>query len=140
MKHWYSEEQIKTFSSSDIAMQAEEEGDFRARIGQCWFLGLDSGAVTWKSQMSKLVSLSPTELDIDGLIKAIKDCIWMRGLLCELGYPKTRSTVIFQDTTRKANSKRSQLHLTGRFGRNKQSLWNWRTKSKRSNSSDKGIK
>jgi hypothetical protein len=86
---------IRLFGYCDASRRVE--GDFRARIGQCWFLGLDSGAVSWKSQTSKLVSLSSTEAEIDALVEAVKDCIWMRGLLCELGFPQTRPTVIFQD-------------------------------------------
>jgi hypothetical protein len=47
--------------------------------------------------MSKLVSLSSTEAEIDALVEAVKDCIWMRGLLCELGYPQSSPTTIYQD-------------------------------------------
>jgi hypothetical protein len=90
-----ADKDIRLFGYCDASRRVE--GDFRARIGQCWFLGLDSGTVSWKSQMSKLVSLSSTEAEIDALVEAVKDCIWMRGLLCELGFPQTRPTVIFQD-------------------------------------------
>jgi hypothetical protein len=95
-----SDESIRFFGCCDAV-----EEDFRAGIGQCWFLGLDSGTVAWKSRMSKLVSLSFTEAVIDALIEAIKDCMWMRGLLSELGYPQARPSVVFQDN-------KSALQLT----------------------------
>jgi hypothetical protein len=90
-----ADKDIRLFGYCDASRKVE--GDYRARIGQCWFLGLDSGTVSWKSQTSKLVSLSSTEAEIDALVEAVKDCIWMRGLLYELGFPQTRPTVIFQD-------------------------------------------
>ncbi len=86
---------IQLFGYCDASRRVE--GEFRARIGQCWFLGLDSGTVAWKWQMSKLVSLSSTEAEVDALVEAVKDCIWMRGLLCELGYPQLSPTTIYQD-------------------------------------------
>jgi hypothetical protein len=95
---------IKAWETTQRCCDAVEE-DFRAGIGQCWFLGLDSGTVAWKSRMSKLVSLSFTEAVIDALIEAIKDCMWMRGLLSELGYPQARPSVVFQDN-------KSALQLT----------------------------
>jgi histone deacetylase 1/2 len=77
----------------------KRDGDSKSRCGQCWFLGKDSGTIYWKSQQAKTVSLSSTEAEIEALVEAVKDCIWLRGFLNELGFPQFNPTIIYQDNS-----------------------------------------
>jgi hypothetical protein len=61
------------------------------------FLSTDSGAVLCISRRGKIVTLSSTDAEIDALCECLKEVIWVRGFLAELGFPQTEPTVIFQD-------------------------------------------
>jgi hypothetical protein len=69
-------------------------------------LSKDSGCIYWRSKQSTLVHLSSTDAEIDALTEAVKDCIWLRGLLFDLGFPQYLPTVIYQDN-------KSAIYLTG---------------------------
>jgi hypothetical protein len=90
-----ADKMVKLFGYCDAGRRAGN--DTKSRLGQCWFLSRDSGAVYWKSSLAKLISLSSTEAEIDALVEAIKDCTWIRGLLNEIGYPQLEPTIIYQD-------------------------------------------
>ncbi len=98
---------IKLFGYADASFVAGD--DSRSQLGYCLFLNRDSGAVCARSIKDKTVSLSSTESEIKALTEIIKEIIWMRGLLAELGYPQDGPTVVYQDNT-------SAIRLSEMFG------------------------
>lgn len=86
---------IKLFGYCDASFI--RDGDSKPQLGQCWFLSYDSGAILSKSQKGKTVALSSTEAELDALVEALKECIWLRGFLNEIGYTQREPTLIFQD-------------------------------------------
>ena len=46
---------------------------------------LSGAPVNWKSTLQSIVALSTTEAKYTELTKAVKEAIWLRGLLDELG-------------------------------------------------------
>ncbi|KAH9655560.1 Integrase catalytic domain-containing protein [Citrus sinensis] len=44
------------------------------------------GAISWKSSLQSVVALSTTEAEYIALTKAVKEAIWLRGLVSELGF------------------------------------------------------
>ena len=46
------------------------------------------GAVSWKSNLQSVVALSTTESEYMAITEAIKEAIWMKGLIAELGFPQ----------------------------------------------------
>jgi hypothetical protein len=86
---------IKLFCYCDSS--TIRDGDSLPHHGIVFYLSLDSGAILWKSVKGKLVVLNSTEGEIDGLTEAIKDIIWIRGFLSELGFLQEEPTKIYQD-------------------------------------------
>ena len=43
------------------------------------------GAISWKSSLQSVVALSTTEAEYIALTEAVKEAIWLRGLVSELG-------------------------------------------------------
>jgi hypothetical protein len=89
------DKEIKLFFYCDSSFK--RGGDGKSRYGISAFLGKTSGSVYWKSQQSKVVSTSSTESEIYALVEAIKDAMWFRGLLQDLGFEQRAPTVIYQD-------------------------------------------
>ena len=44
------------------------------------------GAISWKSSLQSVVALSTTEAEYIALTEAVKEAIWLRGLVTELGF------------------------------------------------------
>ena len=90
-----SDKKIKLFGYVDASHC--KDGDSKGRYCIIWFLSLDSGSVGWKSGSFKLVHLNSTEAEVDGFVESIKDLIWYRGLLLDLGCYQDEPTIIYQD-------------------------------------------
>ncbi len=73
------DKQIRLFGYADASFIADQ--DSKSQLGYCFFLNRDSGAVCAKSIKDKTVSMSSTEAEIKALVEAIKEAIWLRGLL-----------------------------------------------------------
>jgi histone deacetylase 1/2 len=86
---------IKLFAYCDSSFI--RDGDSLPHHGICIFLSLDAGAVLCISRKGKMVVLSSTEGELDCLTECIKEIIWIRGLLNELGFIQMQPTVIYQD-------------------------------------------
>jgi hypothetical protein len=97
---------IKLFGYADASFVAG--GDSRLQLGYCFFLNRDSGAVVARSIKDKTVLLSSMESEIKALTEAIKETIWIRGLLNELGYFQDEPTLIYQDN-------QSAIRLSDKF-------------------------
>jgi len=64
---------------------------------------LGSTAISWVSQLQKIVTISTTEVEYVAVIKASKELIWLQGLLTELG--------IEQEMNVLHNDSQSAIHL-----------------------------
>lgn len=53
------------------------------------------GDVSWKSTLQSVVVLSTTEAKYMKITKAIKEALWMKGLITELGFPQGQMTFPF---------------------------------------------
>jgi hypothetical protein len=54
------------------------------------------GPVSWCSRIQRTVALSSAEAEYLAISDACKDCVWLRSLLAELGFPQG-PTVIWED-------------------------------------------
>ena len=43
--------------------------------------------VTWRSKKQNVVALSSAEAEFRGIAKGVTEILWLRKLLCELGFP-----------------------------------------------------
>ena len=50
-------------------------------------------AVSWKACLQNVVTLSTTEAEFMAITEAVKEALWMRGVLAELGLKQEKITV-----------------------------------------------
>ena len=72
-------------------------GDSKSRLAFCLFLNLTSGCIIAKSWKDNTVSHSSTEAEIKAIDALIREIVWMRGFLKELGYEQSTPTTIYVD-------------------------------------------
>jgi hypothetical protein len=65
---------------------------------------LSGSAISWKATLQATVALSTTEAEYMAIAEAVKEALWMRGILCELGIAQG-VTSVFCDS-------QSAIHLT----------------------------
>jgi hypothetical protein len=70
----------------------------KPRLAYCFFLGRTSGTIHARSFSDSAVSHSSCESEIRAIDSAIKQAIWLRGLLEELGYPQSSPTILYTDS------------------------------------------
>ena len=58
---------------------------------------LCGSCISWKSQLQPIVALSTTESEYVAATEALKEAIWLRGLISEIGFPD-KDMVIFSDS------------------------------------------
>jgi hypothetical protein len=90
------DKEIVLFGYADASFSKSGEGCL-SYLGYCFFLGKDAGTISNASSKIKTACTSSTEAEIKALREALKEVVWMRGLLAELGIRQTHPTVIFQD-------------------------------------------
>jgi len=73
-------------------------GDSHSQLGYCLFLNLSSGAICVRSSKDSTVSHSATEAEIKAIDAAIKEIVWFRGFLAELGFIQFKPTVLMTDS------------------------------------------
>lgn len=71
--------------------------DRKSVSGYCFLLA--GGCISWQAKKQNLVALSTTEAEYISLAEATKECIYLRSLLCEIGYCDiiNKPTIIFND-------------------------------------------
>ena len=74
---------IELFGFSDAAFI--RDGDSKPQYGYCFYLNRNSGAVYARSMKGNTVSMSSTEAEMKALVETVKECIWMREFLKEIG-------------------------------------------------------
>ena len=59
----------------------------RSTLGWCQWLGdKPNGLISWGSRIGKNVALSTTESEVQAAIELLKDVLWTRDFLAEIGY------------------------------------------------------
>ena len=76
------------------ASYAEEQGR-KSRSGHVYMMA--GAAVTWSCKKQPIVALSSTEAEYYSLSDVVKEALWMRQLLLEIGVPLNKPTLIHQD-------------------------------------------
>lgn len=74
---------------------ARDQDKRRSRTG--YVLRLSGGPVVWCSKMQTSVATSTTEAEFDALATTVRDVIWVRAIIQDLGQPVTKPTVVFED-------------------------------------------
>ncbi|KAL5838301.1 hypothetical protein ACOSQ3_015470 [Xanthoceras sorbifolium] len=96
------------FGKRELKVQGYVDADFagevdhrRSTTGYVFTIG--TTAVSWMSQIQKIVALSTTEAEYVAVTEASKEMIWLQGLLIELGFSQGKN-VLYSDS-------QSAIHL-----------------------------
>ena len=92
-----SDKEIELFGYADASFNKSETGVL-SYLGYCLFLSKDSGAISSASSKIKRVCTSSTDAEIRALREVVREVIWLRGFLAELGFKQLKPTTIFQDS------------------------------------------
>lgn len=100
--------------SSDFSLRGYCDSDFaadtdrrRSISGMVFTLGRNT--ISWKSSLQKVVALSTTEAEYMSLTEAVKEAVWLKGLLEEFGY-KQKSVEIFCDSQSAIALSKNNVH------------------------------
>ena len=88
--------EIKLFGFADASYLCGY--DCKSTLGFAFFLDLFSGAILSRSKRSTTVCLSSAEAELLAISEAVRQSVWTRGFLAEVGYPQTSPTVIYTDS------------------------------------------
>ncbi len=94
-------------ATSDVAgyVDADYGGDLdRRRSISGYVFVMCGGAISWKASLQSIAALSTTEAEYIAATEGVKEAIWLRGLVMELGVPQGE-TVVYSDS-------QSAIHLT----------------------------
>jgi hypothetical protein len=91
-----TDEEIKLFGYCDASHLPH--GDSKPRLGYCFFLNKQSGTIHARSFKDKAVSHSSCESEIKAIDETIRQSVWLRGFLAELGFPQSEPTIIYTDS------------------------------------------
>eukprot|EP00253_Pinus_taeda_P022312 PITA_22312 len=83
---------LSGYTDSDWAGSID---DRKSASGYVFSLG--SGAVTWTSKTQQAVSLSSTEAEYQGVVKASCEAVWLRRMLADMHASQTCPTSLFCD-------------------------------------------
>jgi hypothetical protein len=88
--------EIKLFGYCDASHLPH--GDSKPRLGYAFFLNYQSGSILSRSFKDKSVSHSSCESEIKAIDETVRQAIWLRGFLSELGFPQLEPTVLYTDS------------------------------------------
>ena len=97
------------FCDSDYAADLDKR---RSISGYCFTFG--GNLISWKSSLQHIVALSTTEAEYIALTEAIKEALWLKGIVSELGF-NLETVNVFCDS-------QSAIHLS------KNTMYHERTK------------
>ena len=73
---------------------ADLTGDFdSSRSTSGYVFNIGSTAISWRSKLQSIVSLSTTEAEYVAVAEAVKEKMWLENMLTELGYKQTDSVL-----------------------------------------------
>ncbi|KAE9323261.1 hypothetical protein PF008_g17414 [Phytophthora fragariae] len=84
--------QLEAYSDADWAGNRDDRRSVSGML-----LMLCGAPVVWRSTFQKTVALSSTEAEYMALSDCVKECIWMRRLLKDIGAEQVGATVIYED-------------------------------------------
>ena len=114
-------------SSNDFNLVAYADASFAPNLynrksisGYIIFLG--NSPISWKTKKQNIIATSTMESEVYALELCLKECIWLRKVLQELGY-KQSATVIYHDnqssmlfsTDQKLNARTKHIDITNCF-------------------------
>ena len=70
---------------------------------------LSGCAISWKATLQSTISLSTTETEYMAAIEAIKEAIWLRGLVSDLGLMQDE-TVVYYDSQSAIRLTKNQMY------------------------------
>ena len=79
---------LQGFADADFAKEVDHR---RSTTGYVFTLG--TTAVSWVSQIQKIVALSTTEVEYVVVTEASKEMIWLQGLLAKLGFRQAKNVL-----------------------------------------------
>ena len=88
------DENVILFGYCDASNQPAD----KSRLAYTFYVSLDSGTIYARSFRAKSVSHSACQSEIMALDEAIRQIIWLRGLLEELGFIQNEPTIIYTDS------------------------------------------
>lgn len=95
----------KTCSSVFGYVDSDYAGDLDKRRSLTGYVFTLSGcAISWKATLQSTIALSTTEAESMAAAEAVKEAIWLRGLVCDLGLQQDVSVVCCDS--------HSAIHLT----------------------------
>jgi hypothetical protein len=84
--------QVRCYSDADWA------GDVDTRRSVTGYvLTVNGGAISWRCQQQKTVAHSSCEAELMALAAALKEVLWMRKMLPDLGHDVSKPTTMFED-------------------------------------------
>ncbi|CAA7062683.1 unnamed protein product [Microthlaspi erraticum] len=99
-----SEFKIVSYCDSDYAADPDRR---RSITGLVFTLG--GNTITWKSGLQRVVALSTTESEYMSLTEAVKEAVWLKGLMKEFGYDQ-KSVEIFCDSQSAIALSKNNVH------------------------------
>ena len=92
-----SNDPFRLFAASDSSY-ADCPDTGRSTVGRCVWMGKDcSGLIDWKSSLPQCAASSSTHAELQAGAECVKDIIYQRVLLHDLGYPQVGSTRMVVD-------------------------------------------
>lgn len=86
------DEPLVAYCDADYAGDSDS-----ARSTSGSIITLFGGPVIWSSRQQKCVTLSTTEAEYLSIGDSVKDLLWLRGLLSEIGFQQEGPTTVFND-------------------------------------------
>ncbi|KAE8975490.1 hypothetical protein PF011_g24445 [Phytophthora fragariae] len=84
--------QLEAYSDADWAGNWDDRRSVSGML-----LMLCGAPVVWRSSFQKTVALSSTEAEYMALSDCVKECVWMRRLIKDIGAEQVGATVIYED-------------------------------------------
>jgi len=104
------------FGKGEIKVEGYVDANFagevdhrRSTTGYIFIVGI--GAVSWMSQIQKIVALSTAEVKYAAVTEAYKELIWLQGLLTELGSMQEKCALYSDSQSAIHLAKNSSFHL-----------------------------
>lgn len=99
-----SDFRVTGYCDADFAADADRR---RSITGLVFTLG--GNTISWKSVLQRVVALSTTESEYMSLTEAVKEVVWLKGLLKEFGYDQ-KSVEIFCDSQSAIALSKNNVH------------------------------
>lgn len=91
-------------------VDSDYAGDLDKRISLTGFVFTLSGcAISWKATLQSTVALSTTEAENMAAAEAVKEVIWLRGLVGDLGLQQDEA-VVFRDSQNAIHLTKNQMY------------------------------